>query len=45
MGQQRRGSVSCISLLQMILALCGGVDGPEMYELLSGPQVCVWVVL
>ena len=31
-----RGSVSRVSLLWMTPGLCSGVDGPEMYELLSG---------
>ena len=36
------GSDLWILLLQMTPRICGGVDGPEMYELLSGSSVvCV----
>ena len=39
---QRRGLLSWVSLLWMTPDLCGDVDGPEMYELLSGSSsVCI----
>ena len=34
-GAMEKGSVSWVSLLQTTPGLCGSVNGPEMYELLS----------